>query len=146
MDAFPDEHPCLRSRLPALPGGGRTPVRPAAGGHDGLNVDGVNFNNMAFTGEIHPRFAVPCAFLLNPTFHTPLSAWALGEAPIFRRVEIMVINGLTGNVSVVAPQWQINQWTGEALALPIYRQSYELRLASDGLPFEVISIGTPPEP
>lgn len=110
------------------------PVAAPPSGHPSaaslrLNVDGVNFNNVLFLDAIHPGFRPAIPIVLNPTFHTTLSAWSLGELPTLRSAQITLINGLPGSVSVLA----------QAEGIPVH--SYELRLASDGLPVEVISIG-----
>jgi hypothetical protein len=130
--------------VPSLPFEGPSSGQPQ-GSALRLIVDGVNYNNVVVQGEIDPTWNSPLQVVLNPTFHRALSQWVLeaNDSPTFQRgVEVLLVNGLAGIVSLANRPYDGDPRHGAGVGV----RSYELRLATDGLPYEVIAIGLLPLP
>lgn len=102
-----------------------------------LIVDGVNYNNVALQGEIEPTLETPVSFIINASFHRNLSQWALAkDITQSRGVEIVLVNGLAGLISLA----NVPHDGGKEQSSGVIASGYEVRIAADGLPYEVITI------
>ncbi len=110
---------------------GRPSGQPPSAGMR-LVVDNVNYNNIAFNGDIEPELATPLSFYLNPSYHSALSQWALGPNTDRRSVQVVLTSGLPGTV-VLAD-------SGNYQGGQVRTDGYRVFLASDGLPVEEISL------
>ena len=99
-----------------------------------LIVNNVNYNYVVLQNVLDHKMYKPMEVVLNPSYHQSLSALPFGPNNVPLSIELMLLNGIFGNVSLV----HLEPGGGHAGPFVLL---YELRLATDGLPYELIVFG-----